>query len=158
MKSQFIIALLPFFLATALTVPTSKRADPVEVCTEATDGEPCIVLEVDGSRVAGRCVFDLVTRSCFPLLPSWFGIERAALTRLDSSSPVDQSASSNRFRVNLLEGVAWRNFPGGRKGEWGGYILCSEFSLQTFISRVQHCGRKVSRKGRNISRTGRIAV
>ena len=108
MKSQLIIAFLSLFLTTALAVPTAKPSDtdPVEVCTEATDGEPCIVVEVDGARVAGRCIFDLASRSRFPLLPSWVAMERRALTRLSSSSLVGLFASSNRFRIALLEGVS----------------------------------------------------
>lgn len=114
MKSQFIIAFLSLFLTTALAVPTAKpsNTDPVEVCTEATDGEPCIVFELDGSIVEGRCIFDLVSRSCFPLLPSWVGMERMALTRLNSSFLVGLYASSNRFRTDLLEGVSWRKEEG----------------------------------------------
>lgn len=95
MKSQFIIALLPLFLTTALAAPTAKPSDtdPVEVCTEATDGQPCIVVEVDGVRVAGRCIFDLVSRDWFPLI---FPMERRALTGLNSSCLVGPFVLLNR--------------------------------------------------------------
>ena len=77
MKPHLIIAFLPLFLTTALAIPTAQPSDtdPVEVCTEATDGQPCIVVEVDGVRVAGRCIFDLASRSCFPPSSSSYGLE-----------------------------------------------------------------------------------
>ena len=122
MKSSFIIAVLPLLLTTALAVPTAKPSDtdPVEVCTQATDGQPCIVVEVDGVRGAGRCVFDLASRDWFPLI---FQMERRALTGLYSSYLVGPFVSLNRFRMEMLKGVSWRKEE-GRKG--GGHLVSRE--------------------------------
>ena len=89
MKSQLIIAFIPLFLTTALAVPTAKpdNTDPVEVCTKATDGDPCIVTEIDGSIVEGRCIFDLASHSCFPLLASWVVMKKEGADKAEQLLP-----------------------------------------------------------------------
>ena len=76
MKSQFIIGFLSLYLTAALAVPTAKRSNlnPIEVCTKSTDGEPCIVVEVDGATLEGRCIVDLASFAPViypPFFPSW---------------------------------------------------------------------------------------
>ena len=93
MKSQLLIAFLPLFLTAALAVPAAKpqsSTNPVEVCTQATDGDPCIVVEVDGSRLAGRCIFDEASRSLDfspPSLALWKGKERESANRAEQLLP-----------------------------------------------------------------------
>ena len=99
MKLQ-MMTLLPLFTATALAIPAAQPAgnppkDPVEVCTKDTIGDPCLVASVLGARLAGRCIFDFVSRPSFPTFPLWFTIEKTVLTSLDSCSPMEQSASSS---------------------------------------------------------------
>ncbi|MCJ1460081.1 hypothetical protein MMC28_010460 [Mycoblastus sanguinarius] len=67
MLSQFI-TLFALFTAAALALPAAenmnqKRQGNIEVCTEATQGEACEVLNVSGKVVGGICEFDPITGS-----------------------------------------------------------------------------------------------